>query len=56
MKEQILSNEAREARNQYLREYRAKNKERIKAINKRYWEKKALAKEVEHAEATREKR
>ena len=34
---------AKEARNAYYRQYRAKNRDRIKAINQRYWEKKAEA-------------
>lgn len=29
-----------EARNLYYKEYRKKNKERIKKINERYWQKK----------------
>ena len=29
-----------EARNLYYKEYRKKNKEKVKEINKRYWEKK----------------
>ena len=32
---------ARLERNRYMREYRAKNKEKVKAINKKYWEKRA---------------
>ena len=36
---------ARQERNRYFREYRAKNKERIKAINARYWAKKAAERE-----------
>ncbi|MFW2490941.1 hypothetical protein ACN077_20600 [Clostridium chromiireducens] len=36
-----MTNEAREKRNAYLREWRKKNKDKIKEINKRYWEKKA---------------
>ena len=36
-----MSDKARETRNEYYRNYRAKNKERIKEINERYWEKKA---------------
>ena len=37
-----------EARNKYYREYRKKNPEKIRAINKRYWEKKEKnEKEVE---------
>lgn len=37
--------QARQERNRYYREYRARNKERIKAINDRYWEKKASERE-----------
>ena len=36
-----MSEEAREKKNAYLREWRKKNKDKIKEINKRYWEKKA---------------
>lgn len=32
---------ARQARNAYHREWRAKNKDKVKANNDRYWEKKA---------------
>lgn len=32
---------ARKIRNKHNREWRAKNKDRVKAIQKRYWEKKA---------------
>ena len=32
---------AKKLRNQKAKEWRDKNKEKIKAINKRYWEKKA---------------
>ena len=53
MNEKTLSDEAREARNRYLREYRARNKEKVKEINRRYWEKKALKEADEHAETGR---
>lgn len=33
---------ARKERNRYHREWRAKNKDRVKEINNRYWAKKAL--------------
>lgn len=33
---------ARLERNRYYREYRAKNKEKIKKINDRYWSKRAI--------------
>ena len=36
----------REERNRYQREWRAKNKERVRAINARYWWKKARQKEA----------
>lgn len=32
---------ARNIRNQKIREWRARNKEKVKEANKRYWEKKA---------------
>ena len=32
---------ARQARNQYAREWRAKNKDKVKANNARYWERQA---------------
>lgn len=41
---------AREERNAYFRAWRAKNKDKVKAINNRYWEKKAQAKLNEKAE------
>ena len=41
--EKITDNEikemAREAHNAYQREWRAKNKDKVKASNERYWEK-----------------
>ena len=39
--EKKLNDAAREARNRYYREYRAKNRDRIKAIRQRYWERRA---------------
>lgn len=41
MKTNKLPMEAREARNAYQREWRRKNKEKNKAIQARYWMKKA---------------
>lgn len=35
-----MTEEAREERNRYQREWRAKNKDRVRAIHRRYWEKK----------------
>ncbi len=44
----------REEYNRYHREWRAKNKERVKAYNKRYWERKAarMREEAEHEPET----
>ena len=42
LKEKELKEKARLARNRYAREYKRKNPEKIKAINERYWIKKAL--------------
>lgn len=36
-----MNDKAREERNAYLREWRKKNKERVKNYNKSYWERKA---------------
>lgn len=36
-----LSDEAREARNAYMREWIKKNPEKVRERNRRYWEKKA---------------
>lgn len=38
---QDLEKIAREERNAYFREWRSKNKDKVKAINKRYWENRA---------------
>lgn len=39
-----------EARNAYRREWYAKNKDKAKAYNKRYWAKKAAAQEAKNDE------
>lgn len=36
-----MDEKAKEARNKYMREWRAKNKDRVKVIQERYWKKKA---------------
>lgn len=36
-----LENQAREARNAYAREWRARNRDKIKQYNQNYWTKKA---------------
>ena len=41
MQEKKLSPAAREARHAYLREWRKKNRDKIRDANLRYWEKKA---------------
>lgn len=38
-----MNDRAREKRNEYMRNYRKQNKERIKIIQDRYWEKKVAA-------------
>lgn len=44
-----LSQAAREARNQYCRDWNAANKEKRAAINRRYWEKRAARIAAERA-------
>lgn len=36
-----LKEKAKQLQREYHREWRAKNKDRVKAINERYWQKKA---------------
>jgi hypothetical protein len=36
-----LDDKAKQARNEYMKQYRKKNPERIKKIQEKYWEKKA---------------
>lgn len=36
-----MSDKAQEEKNGYMREWRKRNKDKIKEINKRYWENKA---------------
>lgn len=57
----VMTEDARQAKREYERKWRAENKDRVKAIRARYWEKKAererierSSEEAEHAEATRE--
>ena len=42
-----MNDKIRQEYNKYMREYRKKNKEKIKEIKQRYWEKKVLGKEEE---------
>ena len=37
----VLTPEAQKAKNEYLKTWRAKNKEKVSEANRRYWEKKA---------------
>ena len=39
----MLSPEAREKRNAYMRKWRSKNKDKVRKYNKRYWEKQGSA-------------
>lgn len=43
-----MSNEARELRNKYLREWRKKNKEKVEKHRHDYWERKAKAEQPEN--------
>ena len=36
-----MDNKAKETRNAYMREWRENNKDKVKEINRRYWEKKS---------------
>ena len=51
LKEKELKEKARLARNRYAREYKRRNPEKIKAINERYWIKKALELEAREKKA-----
>ncbi len=50
MTEQQMQDKARQERNSYQRQWRARNKERVKAINARYWAKRARQKIEEEAQ------
>ena len=45
-----MKESARQARNAYYKAWRAKNKDKVKANNERYWEKKAQELEVQELE------
>lgn len=36
-----MTEEARKARNEYMKEWRKNNKDKVRANNQRYWEKRA---------------
>ena len=38
-----MNDEAKRVRNEYMRDYRIKNPEKMKQIQERYWEKKSAA-------------
>lgn len=42
MAKAVMNEAARQKRNEYYRKWRAANKDRVKAINARYWTKKAM--------------
>ena len=46
----VEQEKARQARNQYAREWRARNRDKVKANNERYWAKKAAAAEEQEAD------
>lgn len=54
MSKQPISDEARRLRNEYARKWRAANRDKVKAANDRYWQKKAVeaTKSEERAEAS----
>lgn len=37
----VMDEKAKEARNKYMREWREKNKDKVKKAQEKYWEKKA---------------
>ena len=41
MSEQALSNEAKEARREYAKKWRAQNRDKVRENNRKYWERKA---------------
>lgn len=42
-----MTEAARKEQREYMREWRAKNKDRVRANNQRYWEKRAAARRKE---------
>lgn len=50
MEKMSLEQLAKEGRNQYCREWRSKNKDKLKDINRRYWSKYAEKKRQEKLE------
>ncbi len=44
-----MNKQAREAKNEYYRRWRAKNPEKVKASNRKYWERKARERKEQEA-------
>ena len=44
-----LNKQAREAKNEYYRRWRAKNPEKVKESNRKYWERKARERKEQEA-------
>ena len=51
---QRMTDQAREARRQYKREWNRKNKDKVKASQARYWEKRAAAAAQDQTDNTQE--
>lgn len=51
MENKTLEEMARQERLEYFKKWRANNKDKVRATNKRYWEKRALRK-VQQAQTT----
>ncbi len=49
-----ISTDAKMAQREYARQWRRKNPEKVRAINRRYWEKKAAQKKETDAHAKEE--
>lgn len=47
--ESILNDEARQVRNAYMRQYRKRNPEKTREMNRRYWERRAAREKEEKA-------
>lgn len=47
MAELILEERAKEERREYFRQWRAKNRDKVRENNRRYWEKRAAKKATE---------
>lgn len=46
----ILSDDARQARNEYIRQYRAANKDKVRRWNATYWQRKADQRKADKAD------